>query len=256
MAKQIKKRIFAGAVCDQIVYSVGDKTDSKKAAPRPRFKNDEERAEHRRLIARRHHARVINANYSPSSLYSTLTMDDEHEVHSFDEARKIRNRYYDRLKTKHPAAKIHIYMGRGKSTNRIHLHMLSDGIPAEDIARLWKQGTVLRIEPLKEHNYYNGHDCGQDYTGLANYLFDHWTPEQGGRNRYKYSKATCKAPEEETPTECVREYSPDKPPVAPKGYEFIRTDYNKYGYICFHYVKRPKKRKRQNEAAHQRLVNV
>lgn len=251
MAKRVKRRIFAGAVCDQIVYTTGDRANAKKAAPRPRFKSEEERAEHRRLIARRHHARVINANYGPTSLYSTLTLDDAHEVHTFDDARKIRDKYYNRLKSAYPEAKLHIYMGRGENTYRIHLHMISDGIPAEKIAALWRQGTVKRIVPLKEHNYYNGVDCGQDYTGLANYLFDHWTPEQGGRNRYKCSKATLKAPQEETPTECAREYSPDRPPIAPKGFEYVRCDFNKYGYMCFHYIRIPKERKRSSTTGQQ-----
>ena len=250
MSKRIKKRIFAGAVCDQLVYSVGDGTKNLKTAePRLRFKNDEERAEHCRLIARRYHARVINENYSTSSLYSTLTLNDEHEVHTFNEARKIRDRYYNRLKYAFPAAKIHIYMGRGKSTHRIHLHMLSDGIPEEDIKRLWTEGEIVRISALREHNYYEGVDCGQDYTGLANYLFDHWTPEQGGRCRYKYSRKTIKTPEPEKPTECKRKYSTQNPPAAPKGYRYIRCEYNKYGYMCFHYVRIQEKRRKRAGAA-------
>ena len=64
----MKRRIFSGATCDQVVYSVSDRVkEPKKAKPRVRFKNDEERAEHRRLIARRYHARLSNANYGPSS---------------------------------------------------------------------------------------------------------------------------------------------------------------------------------------------
>lgn len=245
-AKRLKRRIFAGAVCDQVVYTANVRNgDNSKARPRPRFKSEEERAEHRRLIARRHHARVINANYGPTSLYSTLTLDNAHEVHTFEEARKIRDRYYNRLKTAYPEAKIHIYMGRGESTNRIHMHMLTDGIPEEKIIELWRQGSVHRVEALKEHNYYDGVDCGQDYTGLANYLFDHWTPEQSGRNRYKCSKATITQPEPEEPTECVRDYTPDKPPVSPRGYKFVRCDYTKYGYMCFHYVKIAERRRKR-----------
>ena len=81
-----------------------------------------------------------------------------------------------------------------------------------------------------------------NYTGLANYLYDHWTEEQGGQ-RYKYSRKTCIQPEEEPETECAREYSPERPPIAPKGYEFVSTEYNKYGYMCFHYVRRRERRK-------------
>lgn len=243
MARTIKKRIFAGAICQQIVYKVSDHAkDPKKDKPQVRFKTPEERAEHRRLIGRRKHARQFNANYSPRSLYSTLTFDNEHEVHTFEDARRIRDNYYRTLMYAFPEARIHIYMGRGKGTQRIHFHMVSDGIPEETIRKKWKNGDVLRIEHLRESCTYQGKNIGQDYTGLANYLYDHWTEEQGGQ-RYKYSRKTCVQPEEEPATECVREYSPERPPIAPKGYDFVSTEYNKYGYICFHYVRRREKRK-------------
>lgn len=69
-----------------------------KAEPRPRFKNEEEREAHRIGISRRRHARTINENYGPTSLYSTLTLDNESEVHTFSEARRIRDLYVRRLK--------------------------------------------------------------------------------------------------------------------------------------------------------------
>ena len=36
-------------------------------------------------------------NFGPTSKYSTLTMDDEHEVHTFQEARRVRDNFYNRL---------------------------------------------------------------------------------------------------------------------------------------------------------------
>lgn len=164
----------------QEVYNVPDRIKSlEKAEPRPRFKNEEERELHRIGISRRKHARLINENYGPTSLYSTLTLDNESEVHTFDEARRIRDLYVRRLKYHAPDAKINIYMGRGKTTFRIHFHMISEGVSEKLIRDLWGLGDVLRIEHLREHNYYNGVDYGRDYTGLANYLFDHWTPGAG-----------------------------------------------------------------------------
>lgn len=246
---KMKRRIFSGATCDQVVYNVSDRVkDPKKAKPRVRFKNDEERAEHRRLIGRRHHARLVNANFGPTSFYSTHTFDDEHEVHDFRDARAIRDEYYRLLKKRYPDAKINLYMGRGKSTHRIHFHMLSDGIPEEAIKELWTWGGIKHCVHLRENTRYNGIDCGQDYTGLANYLYDHWTREQGGRVRYKYSRKTVKMPDEEKPTECKVNYSPERPPVAPKGYRFLYVDYNRYGYMCFHYVKEVHKARRNRRA--------
>jgi hypothetical protein len=185
--QRVKRRIFSGVVCEQEVYTVSDRANIKKAEPRPRFKDDEERAQHRIGISKRKHQRLVNENFSPLSLYSTLTFDDDSEVHTFSEARRIRDNYFRRLQRACPDAKIIIYMGRGKSTNRIHFHMISDGIPEETISGKWNDGSVIHIRHLREHNYYNGVDYGQDYTGLADYLFNHWTPEQGG-HRWKATR--------------------------------------------------------------------
>lgn len=149
----------------------------------------------------------------------------------------------------YPDAQIIIVKGRGKTTNRIHAHMVSCGVPAEMIQKLWKYGSVVRSEPLREHNYYkdeNGQlvDHGRDYSGLAKYLFDHWTPEQGGRRRWRQTNNLDK-PVFEKPTECKREYTKEKPPMAPKGYILVDAEGpNKWGYSYFKYVKKPVKRSR------------
>lgn len=236
---RVKKRIFAGAVCEQEVFSVSDRTRNiAKAQYKPEARTAEEREHHNRMIARRHHERLINENFSPSSLYSTLTFDNENEVHDWDEARHIRDLYNRRLKYAYPKARICLYMGRGKNTNRIHFHMLSDGIPPEVIASQWRYGNIIKIEPLREHNYYNGIDHGRDYTGLANYLFDHWTEEQGTKHRYLATR-NLKQPETENATETIRNYSPDNPPRAPKGYKLVECVQNRFGYMCFKYVLQP-----------------
>ena len=43
--------------------------------------------------------------------------------------------------------------------------------------------------------------------------------------------------EEEEPTKARIDYCPERPPIAPKGYRFVRVEYNRYGYMCFHYVR-------------------
>lgn len=227
--QRIKRRIFSGVVCEQEVYTVSDRANIKKAEPRPRFKDDEERAQHRIGISKRKHQRLVNENFSPLSLYSTLTFDDDSEVHTFSEARRIRDNYFRRLQRACPDAKIIIYMGRGKSTNRIHFHMISDGIPEETISGKWNDGSVIHIRHLREHNYYNGVDYGQDYTGLADYLFNHWTPEQGG-HRWKATR-NLRQPEKEAPTLALRTYTEKKAPIAPKGYKLVEARATKWGYI-------------------------
>lgn len=241
--RRVKKRTFSGVVCEQEVFTISDRVqDIRKAEPRQRFKTPEEREQHRINISRKKHARYFNENFSPRSLYSTLTFDVEHECHEYRDVKRIRDLFVRRLKYAYPDAVIFIYVGRGKSTHRFHIHMVSDGIPEDFIEKKWEFGSALRIEHLREHNYYNGIDHGQDYTGLANYLFDHWTPEQGG-HRWKQTR-NAKKPEAEKPTEVKRNYSEAKPPRPPKGYIFVEAKSTKYGYQYFKYVLEPPKRKR------------
>lgn len=237
--KRVKVRTDSGVVAELVYYNVSDRADVKKAKPpRPRFKNDDERAAFNLAVARRRHARTVNANFGPTSKYSTLTFSNEYEVHTFEEARKIRDNFIRRILYRCPKARIMIYMGRGKSTHRIHFHMLSEGVPEALIRELWYLGEIKQIKNLRKHNKYNGVDHGQDYTGLANYLFDHWTPEQGGRRRWKQTKNLVK-PAKDKPVGVKREYSEKRPPRAPKGYILVESKQTKYGYCYFKFVKKP-----------------
>lgn len=245
--RRVKKRTFSGVVCEQEVYDIPDRIKDVRNAkpPRPRFKTEEEREQHRIGISRRKHTRLVNSNFTHNSLYSTLTLSNQFEVHTFEEAEKTRKNFMKRIKRKFPDARMMIYMGRGKSTHRIHFHMLSDGVPEEAIRQKWNLGNIIRIDHLKEHNYYDGIDYGEDYTGLANYLFDHWTPEQG-RKRWSATQNLIK-PEEEAPKEIKREYTETKAPLAPKGYILVESKSTKYGYLYFKYVKKPPKKSRKNK---------
>lgn len=225
----------------------------KTSRPRkPRFANKAERAEFNRKNSERKFAALVNANFGPTSLYSTLTLADEYEVHSAQEMRKIRDKYYRRLSYSFPEAKIVMVYGRGKSTSRFHLHMITDGIPASELARLWGLGSVAESKALRKHNYYmdkNGNkvDHGQDYTALANYLHGHWREEFGG-HRWKASR-NCVKPEAEPATEAVRDYSTERPPVAPRGYVLVEALATQYGFLYFKYVLDPKKRKQSGVGA-------
>lgn len=245
--KQHKRRIFSGAVCEQIVYNVADNASLKTSRPRkPRFSCPEERERHKAEISRRRFAQLVNNNFSPESLYSTLTMDTEHELHTAADARRARDNFVRRLLYKYPAARLVIVYGKGKSTSRFHLHMISDGIPEDEIRRLWRMGDVIEVKHLRRHNYYidkdgNKIDHGQDYTALADYLHAHWQQEFGG-HRYKASR-TCQKPAPEKATEAVREYSLKRPPVAPRGYILVEKRATQYGYIYYKYVINPKTEK-------------
>ena len=246
MSYRVKQRIFSGVVCEQEIFSVSSsrqKKTPKSYSMKIRFESDEAYERYKDGVRRRNFIRIVNANYDPESLYITLTFDKENEVHTFEEARMIRDLYYRRLKYMYPDSVPCLVMGRGKTTNRIHLHMISKGIPKEYIIQQWTYGSIVDVQTLREHNYYNNIDCGADYTALANYLYDHWTPEQGGHH-YKISK-NAKKPEKEKPTQPTREYSVDHPPRPPKGYTYTEGYQTEYGYMRFKYVKIPEHDKKQ-----------
>ena len=241
--KRVKRRTFYGSICEQEVFNIKENTDPRTAEPQePRFRTIEDREHHRTEISRRRHTRLFNANFSHESLYSTLTLDNENEVHEYEEMRRLRDNYIRRIRRRYPDAVIFAYIGKGENTHRMHLHMVSNGIPEEEIKNLWKYGKIRRIEPLREHNIYNGVDHGEDFTALANYLFDHWEPEYGGHRWFNTKNAA--RPEPETPRIVKRNYTKDHPPVAPRGYVLVDVQANRYGYIRFIYVIKPGPRRR------------
>lgn len=254
--RRMKRRTFSGPICEQIVYSVPDRVrDTADYDPekidKQRFESEAEYEKFKEGISRRKHYKKFMANFTPNSLYSTLTFDNEWEVHTFEDAKIVRRRYIRALKRAYPDAVIFLYMGRGKATSRIHFHMVSNGIPEVYISGKWKYGSVVRIEHLREHCYYSGIDHGADYAGLANYLLDHWTEEVGGHRWFQTKNA--KEPDQEEPTEVkVRGgYSEKRPPKAPKGYKLVETKATKYGYLYYKYVLEPKtmtKRKRRKNS--------
>ena len=238
--RRVKRRTFAGVICEQEVYNVADAANVKTARPpRPRFKTEEERARHRNEISRRRWVNFVCENFSPTSCYLTLTFDADNECHDPQSCRQLMGRYIRRLRYRYPDAVIGAVFGQGKSTARFHIHMLSEGIPEDYLLAQWTYGQVRDCRHLREHNFYNGVDHGQDYTALANYLFDHWQPEYGG-HRY-YLTRNARKPERETPKEVKREYSENRPPRPPKGYMLVEARSTPYGYHYFKYVRVPEK---------------
>ena len=92
MAKRHKRRLFTGAVCTQIVYTVSDGANKKTSKPRkPRFQTQAEREEFNGKLSADRLAAIVNANFGPTSLYSTLTLSVENEVHTAQEMRRLRD---------------------------------------------------------------------------------------------------------------------------------------------------------------------
>ena len=234
---RVKRPVYSGAVCEIEVYDIPDRTiNICPAEPKkPRFKNNEERERHRMGIARRDHIRKFNENVDPSWFYSTLTCDSRNEIHSLEEGYEEGTLLLRRLKYRNPEAKVFLYMGKGRRKKRVHFHMVTWGLTKEQVESAWTLGKVEHFDPLRERNIYNGVDCGRDYTGLANYLFDHWTPEHPGRSHYRCT-TNMRQPEKDDAKEAKRKYSEKRPPVTPKGYRYIGCTDNKAGYLCFKYV--------------------
>ncbi len=211
------------------------RADVKKYKKRVRFKTAEEYEAFKDAIGRKKFAQLVNENHDPSSFKGTLTFDDAHEVHTFDEAKKVRAVYVRRLRRINADAKIILVMGRGKnSTARIHFHYIMRGLTEEQIRRVWTWGAIVECKVLREHNYYDGVDHGRDYTAIANYYWGHWTVEQGGH--HYYATRNHVKPECEDAVEIKREYTPEKPPRAPKGYVLVEAKDTPFGYVYFKFV--------------------
>ena len=152
--KRVMTYTDAGVVREVKVFNVADRADVKTVRPpRPRFRDEAERAAHRLAIARRRHQGRVNANFTPASLYGTLTCGSEYELHTFADGRRVMDNFVRRIRGRYKDAKIMMYMGRGKTTHRIHFHILCDGVPEAEMRRLWTFGEVVRIDHLREHNY-------------------------------------------------------------------------------------------------------
>ena len=80
MAKRHKRRLFTGAVCTQIVYTVSDGADKKNSKPKkPRFQTREEQDEFNGKLSADRLAAIVNTNFGPPRLYSPLTLSVEYE---------------------------------------------------------------------------------------------------------------------------------------------------------------------------------
>ena len=256
--QRVKRRIFSGTVCEQIVYPVSGRTERPlDAKPCLRFRDEEERRRHRDRMAEQRFCRLVNANFDTSCYYGTLTLDAQNEVHDFDDALRLMRNYARRVLRLHPDALLLLVCGRGKTTSRVHYHLIARGVPVSyirsatggvsvesDLIRKWGLGDV-QLRPLRAHNTYGGLDCGTDYTGLARYLLGHWTPEQGGQRYHIYGRDVRHCDREDA-AECREHYSPARPPRPPKAPDGWRWQYvpdetrvTDFGYQYYKYVLLP-----------------
>lgn len=232
-----KRRTMSGVVLEQEIFFVGANAKHLgNKEPRPPDRSEAEKAAYNEKQAQRRFIRNLNHNFTPDSYYVTLTLDEEHLVDTFPEAIKIREKYIRSLQRILPDIVLMAVMGRGKRSKRIHFHMVVSGATRKALSDKWIWGRIKNIEHLREHNFYNRLDHGADYTALAIYLFDHWTPEQGKGKRWRQTK-NLQQPVKEKPTIPKRTYSESRPPITPKGYHLVETRSTEYGYLYFKYVR-------------------
>ena len=261
---------YSGVVLEKEIYRGGWR-GILSGMPRPplkRFANEEERKKHKEKMLRKHHTQMVNANFSPGDLLLCLSFNAQNEVMYFEDARRIRDNFVRRLRYKYPDAVIFIYMGRG-SGSRIHFHALIKGIPLEYVLYQWPYGGYkekeenidltdpgeikaqygVDVKYLSENRIINGVDHGPNYEQTANYLFKHWTEEQGG-HRWKMTR-NAKQPEREEdtsePEEALARYSEQNPPPAPRGYKLVESYSTAFGYLYFKYVKELPKRQKNGK---------
>lgn len=244
----LERKIWSGAVLEiQRYLTEKVRNLSQNSRPNPRFKTEEERAEFMLARSRRHFERLVNENFTPAGTYDTFTFNQDYECHTAAEAKYLLRLYIRRIRRDYPSAKIIAVIGKGKKTSRYHVHALIEGVPKDIIESKWTYGEVCRIEQLREHNYYDGVDHGRDYTAVADYMFDHWTPEQGQR-KWIATKNLCR-PEVEVTTEpagiaAKKGYDAGIPEI-PAGYIFIEAKQTKYGFSSFKYVLDPKPKRQR-----------
>lgn len=242
-ALYVERDTYSGAVLEREYYPQPPQVRSPQYDPLLpyREKTPEQKAHARDRQSLQRLTRTTNTNFTPASLYVTLTFDDEHHPANYDELRRIRDNFVRRLRAAFPNMKVIVVMGRGKDSERFHLHAIIDGVPAETIAEKWDGGNVKRIEPLRAHNWYNGVDHGADFSGLARYLFDHYEAAQGKGKRW-YQTKNLEAPERDAPTIPTSVPNRDNPPPTPSGYKLVGItafDIPTGRFLRFKYVRIP-----------------
>lgn len=238
---RVIREVRSGSVLEKEIFTVPDGSHlTKRTEPKEEpVKTAEERAEINRRKSERIFIRKINSSFTSQSWYVTLTYRDFDLPLSYGEAERCLENFLRRLKRWAPGVRYIAVTGYGKQSSRLHHHLIIDGngIDGEKLLELWTAGDVKRAERLRHNNYYDGKNCGEDFTGLAVYLHAHSNAKAKGK-RWKESRNVAK-PFKDTPRPLKRELSEEKPPKAPKGYRFVGVYVSDFHaqYISFKYVK-------------------
>jgi len=235
-----KRVTRSGAVYEIEYYPVSECVrDLSSSNPKPEnIRTPEEKKRYNHHKSEKQFIRIINTNFTSSAYYVTLTYNNEHLPESYSEALKNAENYTRRLKYLNPNARIISVTGYGRRTGRLHHHYIMSGISESDIRSRWTFGTIVKVEHLRKHNYYNGVDHGEDFTALAVYLHGHASDLHKGK-RWKQTK-NIQQPVRDKAKQVKRVYSVKCPPKAPRGFVFVEArtgEYYKSGYVYFKYVR-------------------
>ena len=239
-----RRDTLSGVVLEIEQYTISDNVvNIKKSKPKVHTRTPEEKIIHNDKKSERQFIRNVNTNFNSFAYYVTLTYADEYLPDNYNDAQKQLRLYNRRLKYRCPKAKIIAVTGYGSRSKRLHHHLIILGANEDDIKSKWINGKLVRAERLRAHNYYNGIDQGEDYTGLAIYLHEHTKGTSHVGKRWIQTK-NLEQPDEKPAREIKKPYSEDKPPKAPKGYMLVAiTSYPYFvnSYIKFKYVRIPPK---------------
>lgn len=126
---------------------------------------------------------LICCNFNRRDLWVTFGFDDEHLPANRKEAKKIIQKFFDRLRAQRKANgetlkylySIHELQDDG--TRRLHFHLIVNATPGrkdyEMIRSLWTWGSNVEINPISETEYYHN----DDFLELAQYMVRERNPE-------------------------------------------------------------------------------
>ena len=236
MKKQVKRTTYAGNICQNVIYAKRERELRLRhyKQPRPRFRNEQEREEHRRKISLHRFVLALNAAFSSRGYFGTLTFDSQRfpEV-DFATAKKERDNFIRRIKRAYPEAVLALVIGAGDKEGRLHIHIIIEGVDPVKIGDIWSRGFVY-LKALYEYSEHNCTSCGADYTAVARYMFDQAIAEIG-QHRYYISRNADK-PEVQEPEVCTEIYTLSHCPEEP-GYILVRSYADVYGNLFFWYAR-------------------
>ena len=185
---QRTKTVVAGDHLDADIYPVLDWQYSREAGKRGKTPEQMRKANFRRAF--RYFVQLCNANFDDHDLKCELTMAREC---SFDEFKKIKRNFFDRLRKKYRAAGVKLeYAGIIESTHQgrqHHIHMVLRGgvMSRDEVERLWGQGTanVDRVQTAYE-------DKGLE--GFVRYMTQHKDTQEKLMNHKWFASKGLKKP--------------------------------------------------------------